>query len=490
LAPVAGGASPAADAPPGVVRGGYQPTRPTTAITVVDQADPAHPKVVRTHRLDGSYVDARLVGGVARVVYRSLPQVALPQPSPNGQGDATAAKQAVAAAPAQQLLPKGTACGDAYVAKDEPNVQPTAASLSVVSIDPSATSPGAPVTVVGDAGVVYASGSRLVVAATRWVRSPAPAPQPTTVPSTVVTPGSSPMPTKPFAAPMPAAVEQPRTVLHAFDLSNPAKATYLGSGDVPGQLEDRLGISEHGGAIRVATDLQAWNGPGSSRIGVLQQGRGGELVEVGHLDGLGDGEHLYGVRYAGDLAYLVTFRQLDPLHVVDLHDPKAPKLLGQLEVTGYSAYLHPLSDRRLLGLGQEATPQGRRVGTQLSLFDVGDPTKPTKLAGVVIKGASSAAEQDLHSFTFAPTDPATPAQGLVAVPLISYQPTTGQAAVGVEVFRVGDRTVADVGQVTHPGHTQIERTIVLGDRLLSVSPVGVAANATGDLADRGFTAFR
>ena len=83
------------------------------------------------------------------------------------------------------------------------------------------------------------------------------------------------------------------------------------------------------------------------------------------------------MRFIGTTGYVVTFRQIDPLYTLDLTDPTAPRVVGQLELAGYSAYLHPVGDGLLLGVGQDASPQGRPLGTQLSLFDVSDPAHPT-----------------------------------------------------------------------------------------------------------------
>ena len=79
---------------------------------------------------------------------------------------------------------------------------------------------------------------------------------------------------------------------------------------------------------------------------------------------------------SGDTAYVVTFRQTDPLYTIDLSNPEAPKVLGELKILGYSAYLHPIDDGLLLGIGQDADEQGRTKGTQVAVFDVSDPANP------------------------------------------------------------------------------------------------------------------
>ena len=76
---------------------------------------------------------------------------------------------------------------------------------------------------------------------------------------------------------------------------------------------------------------------------------------------------------------MVTFRQIDPLYTIDLAVPERPRVLGELKIPGYSAYLHPIGEDLLLGIGQDANEEGRALGTQLSLFDVSDLRRPTRL---------------------------------------------------------------------------------------------------------------
>ena len=85
------------------------------------------------------------------------------------------------------------------------------------------------------------------------------------------------------------------------------------------------------------------------------------------------------MRFIGDRGYVVTFRQTDPLYTLDLADPARPRVTGELKILGYSAYLHPVGEHELLGVGQDATPEGIRLGTQVSLFDVSDPAAPRLL---------------------------------------------------------------------------------------------------------------
>src|SRR5712672_2208466 len=111
------------------------------------------------------------------------------------------------------------------------------------------------------------------------------------------------------------------------------------------------------------------------------------------------------------VGYVVTFRQTDPLYTVDLSDPAQPRVRGSVALTGYSAYLHPTSDTRLIGIGRQADAMGHAGGTQVSLFDVSDLAAPTRLATFALAGAISSAEFDPHAFLY------WPGSHLVVVPL-------------------------------------------------------------------------
>lgn len=104
-----------------------------------------------------------------------------------------------------------------------------------------------------------------------------------------------------------------------------------------------------------------------------------QLKLQGKIEDLAPGERVYSVRFMGDIAYFVTFRETDPLFSADLSDPKKPKILGQLKIPGFSNYLFPYGDGQLLGLGMEADPEtGRTECVKLSMFDINDPANVTE----------------------------------------------------------------------------------------------------------------
>src|SRR5207247_1081052 len=150
-----------------------------------------------------------------------------------------------------------------------------------------------------------------------------------------------------------------------------------------------------------------WNG--SNNLYVLDQ-QDGLLQIVGKLENLANGERIYAVRYLGDTAFVVTFRQTDPLFTVDLSDPANPHVIGELRVPGFSLYLQMVAPNFLLGFGRDADVNGRTQGLELSLFDVSDLSAPIMVQHLSLSPPDgnprwmySPAETDHHAFIFNPS---------------------------------------------------------------------------------------
>ena len=236
--------------------------------------------------------------------------------------------------------------------------------------------------VMAGAQVVYGSAGSLYVASRRYVRA-------------LELGGEAP--------------EGLKTEIHRFDVTDPTKTVYRATGTVPGFILNNYALSEHNGDLRVASTEEApWSTPGASRVSVLRQD-GARLVQVGAVTGLGEeGERIYGVRFMGERGYIVTFRQTDPLYTLDLSNPTAPRVAGQLKIPGYSAYLHPVGENQLLGIGRE----GNAVKT--SLFDVSNLAAPTEVTKLLIPSSTTSVEEEPHAFLYwAP-------KNLMVMPLQSY----------------------------------------------------------------------
>lgn len=261
--------------------------------------------------------------------------------------------------------------------------------------------------------------------------------------------------------------EEPSTQVHAFGLDG-AVTSYIGSGTVPGTVQDRWSLDAHDGTLRVASALgpRSWS-PRENAVTVLRE-HGSALVRVGHVAGMGEREQIRSVRWFDDLAVLVTFRQVDPLYTVDLTEPADPTLLGELKIPGFSAYLHPIGGDRLLGLGQDASRRGRLRGAQASVFDLTDLRTPRQESRERLgRRTFWATEHDPRAFTWLPE------HGVALAPIGSW---SSRGGTRVAVVRPGERSVsvrlgADLGRVD-AGRV---RTLALEDgRVAVVGPRAVA----------------
>ncbi|HET9519012.1 MAG TPA: beta-propeller domain-containing protein [Actinoplanes sp.] len=427
------------------------------------------PKIISTYAVDGRMVDARLTGNTARVVVTNVPRFALPSNIYDTADPLAAYRKLVDEAPIETWQPayEVTTAGRTEKGRvgcdriSRPAAVSGTSMVTVLTFDVAGGSLGTgdPVSVVADGETVYGTGSSLYIATNRhwWHRADA------------------------------TSATAPQTEIHRFDTGGTGTPRYVASGTVPGRLLNQYALSEWDGHLRVATteDPDEWFGReaptsapkvSSSAVRVLRQ-RGGELVEVGTVDGLGRDERIYSVRFIGDRGYVVTFRQTDPLYSLDLSDPAKPAVTGELKITGYSAHLQPAGDGRLIGIGQEADRKGLTKGTQISLFDVENPADPRRLARHHVPGGHSEAEYNPHALLW------WPATNTLVAPMSHADGRKSTALV----LRVTDAGITRAGEITHrraeraDGPAQINRTLVVGDVLWTVSDAGVLASSLSTL---------
>ena len=400
------GGYPTVDSPI-VARDSILPSRSTTVISSIDISVPSAPQVERTERIDGHLVSAREYDGTVRAVI-STPTPDLPFVSPDGvlnrkwnsdPGDAPNAREAraenrriVRDATIEQWLPGtrtvtpgvGTTQGPLVDCTDvrHPEKHSGLGTLSVLTFDAGSPVDRDTTGITAGGELVYSSTDRLYIATTDYgwgepiplLRSPR-------------TPIREPNPT---------------TEVHAFAIDGTDTA-YVASGTVRGTVRDRWSFSEYDGYLRVATALgrDSWN-PRENAVFVLEERRG-KLVPVGSVGGMGLREQIQSVRWFGDVAVVVTFRQVDPLYTIDLSDPTDPRVLGELKIPGFSSYLHPIGDDLLLGIGQDATKDGRTTGAQAATFDIGDLTDPERLdTEEFARHTELATSWDPRAFTYLP----------------------------------------------------------------------------------------
>ena len=170
---------------------------------------------------------------------------------------------------------------------------------------------------------------------------------------------------------------------------------YMCMGKVPGYIKNQFAMSYDGEYFKIATTKNSVTVDGDA-VTMSIDGRTNNLYIindqmqiVGKVEDLAKGETIQSVRYIGNTAYVVTFRQTDPLFVIDLSDPTNPTVKGELKITGFSEYLHPITNTLLVGVGQDGTESGTNGDCKISLFDVSDPTKPFEASKVTVANGNA-----------------------------------------------------------------------------------------------------
>ena len=313
---------------------------------------------------------------------------------------------------------------------------------------------------------------------------------------------------------------QEATNIHTFDISNPEETVYTGSGRVAGTILNQFSISEYQGVIRVATTEGQWarwwmENPEPMTSSVITMAiqinsTTGErtLQQIGKVGDIAPEERIWSARFDGDRAYLVTFRQIDPLWVIDLSNQSNPIILGELEVPGVSTYIHPLSKDALLTIGMgPAGEDGLGLdwsSIQLSMFNISDPTTPTLSNVLSLSPVNDDSDQWVWSYSeasyehkafqyWAPKD-------MLAIPLSTYRYLSWYDSSGdyhweydyvsklilVNVPQDGTNMTVH-GEVNHSSFFEsgennywwndfnIRRSIFMGDYVYAISSGGITA---------------
>jgi hypothetical protein len=441
----------------------------TTKITVVDVSTLSTPKVVSEIYLPGASAGARRVGSSVRLVLTDRVRWPAgltwwPAWDPTLYQDRALLGAAIAAledkneaiiraTPIQSWFPDGQRkladgttvdvsyqCGDFFL----PNASEQLGLVTIATLDLAHLDQGVSrASIVGDAGLLYATASHLYIASEHWWWTQL-------------------------------AGQRDFTYLHEFDISDPAKATYLGSGGVEGHIGDQFAMDEQDGSLRVATTTVTYQADPktpnsfvfdtSNQLTVLSQPTAGSgLTVVGQLAPLEDGERLMSTRFVGKAGYVVTFRNFDPLVTIDLTDPAHPKKVAELTLPGFSTYLQPIDAGHLLAIGEDLPldagghPDFSKRAVDLSLFDVTDLSNPRRTAQALVGTASAYSEAlwDHRAFNWYQPDPSQPGKGLLAIPFSDWIPfTAGQPwwqgfVSDVRVFSVDlSQGIAPLGALT------------------------------------------
>jgi uncharacterized secreted protein with C-terminal beta-propeller domain len=533
--PVYAGGADVALPGPGYYPGGAPSANPLTKVTVL-ALDGASASVVREMYFEGSYLSSRRVDGKVRLVLAGgahgpsldYNPTSTTSYSPSGTPVSPSDQEQIAAW--QRLRAKNDATIDATTyadwvpvafAKDASSVEatrldcssfyvPTAGStefgmtqIQAFDLDAPTEAPKA-VAIVGAAETVYGNATSMVLAG-RAYTDPWLVQQQSFVPASA---GNGAV-----AAPQVPVETLNYTHLHLFDVTK-GEPGYVGSGTVPGDVKDQFALDEKNGTVRVTTTEQR-SGPALSdgrtnevsHVYVLSSGADG-LSLVGDAGEIAPGEQLYATRYVGDKAYVVTWHVTDPLFVIDLANPSHPKVLGQLQIPGFSEYMHPLDDTHLLTIGRETddtghqhTDQGYWYGLAIQVFDVTDPLKPALSDKYVYDGgdyATSEATQNHKAFTYFDD------RKLLAFPYVrqyGYGTTTNTGPSStLEVFHVDvESGIQKLGSVDHSSllatmpngnygycggyfDGEVRRGVFFENVVYSISYGGIVANDVSNLA--------
>ncbi len=283
-----------------------------------------------------------------------------------------------------------------------------------------------------------------------------------------------------------------RTVIHKIAIAG-GNIDYEAKGEVIGTLLNQFSLDEHDGYLRVATTMNAYSGPPYTynNVYVLD----GNMKLAGSIEKIAPDEKIYSTRFTSDRLYMVTFKQMDPFFVIDLSNPKRPRVLGELKIPGYSNYLHPIDSNYVLGVGKEtAENQWGGVtakGLKIALFDVSDVSDPRLVDKFEIgdAGTDSEALRDHRAFLY------DKAKGLLVIPVseVAYVPvidadksyTSYKYMDGAYVFNVSPVTGIDLkGVVNHSddgSSDKVRRSLYIGSVLYTISGQKIVMSDLGDL---------
>ncbi len=293
-----------------------------------------------------------------------------------------------------------------------------------------------------------------------------------------------------------------KTVIHKINIDK-KEINYEGVGEVPGHVLNQFSMDEFNGNFRIATTTgEVWGGNSLNHLYVLDE----NMEIVGSVEDLAPGEKIYSARFMGNRAYIVTFKKVDPLFVIDLSSPKNPKVLGYLKITGYSDYLHPYDENHIIGIGKE-TQGGNEdfswyQGVKVSLFDVSDVENPVETAKIIIgdRGTDSDALYEHKAVLF------DKEKNLLVIPIrlaeineskyLEWSSEVPDNAYGdyvwqgVFVLNINENEISERGRISHDdnqtaeeqrywyygGKYTISRSLYMDDILYTISNARIKAN--------------
>jgi uncharacterized secreted protein with C-terminal beta-propeller domain len=302
------------------------------------------------------------------------------------------------------------------------------------------------------------------------------------------------------------------TNVHRFDIGTPGQTVYTGSGRVVGTINGQFSLSVYDNTVRVASTTDVWNRwwmeeppPTVNHVFVLEGDS--QLDVVGQIGGIAEGERIWSSRFVGERAFLVTFRNIDPLFTIDLSDKSNPRLIGELKVPGVSTYIHPVDENHLLTTGWGGDENGLDWNVHVSLFDVSDFANPKVASQLSLAPAPNEEIGWQHSWSEATYEHKAfqywAPKSLLAVPLSSWRYVAQQQANGeyweewehssrLQLITVDTEAgLSFYGAVDHSGFfadlrchwnwLEVRRSIFMQDYVYAISDRGLTAHHLNDL---------
>src|SRR3989338_8502429 len=462
----------------------------TTIAQLWDVSDRENPVLEKSAEFEGSYLTSRKIGSNAYFVINSNPyyywlyeetvnnKITVPKYRELGAEELDSGKEI-------EFEPIAK-CGEiAYFEPIQASAFITIASMNINDFDAEVKKQ----TIVGSGQNVYASLDALYLAEVNYNYG--------------------------FAIPFIGDVMPPEnpeeTIIHKFALKD-GDASYSGFMEAPGHILNQFSMDEFNGYFRIATTKGEVWGSGASKSTNNIYVFNSDLNMAVKLEELAPGEKIYSARFMGEKAYLVTFKKVDPLFVIDLSNPEAPAVLGKLKITGYSDYLHPIDETHIIGLGKEALEADEGdfawyQGIKIAIFDVSDVENPKEMHKTVIgdRGTDSYALHDHKAFLY------DNEKALLVLPILLAEINEEQYPDGVEKNTYGDYTFQGAyvynltlengfelkGRITHldeddeslqksgyyyDSTNSIRRALYIDDALYTVSDAKILANSLGDLS--------
>ncbi len=261
------------------------------------------------------------------------------------------------------------------------------------------------------------------------------------------------------------------TVVYKFKLAD-GNVDIVSQGSVPGIIINQFSMDEHESMFRIATTTgEVWQNTSRNNVYILNE----NMKIAGRLEGLAAGERIYSTRFAEDRIYMVTFKQVDPLYVINTSNPEKPTVEGMLKIPGYSTYLHIVDENHILGFGYdtEVSQWGGTIngGLKVSLFDATNPEKPKEVHTEVIGKAGTYSEilYNHKALMFSLS------KGLMAFPVNVSDENYKTAFNGAYIYNVKNDSFSYKNKISHMASDEysygyeVKRVIHINDYIYSFS---------------------